>query len=129
MEISYVKTGSINTEEAKEIISADFMSKFYEWLKDLVDLSDVEFSKKYGWRRNENTKKHKDNLTAVKTFQKYFYPCRTTKAFNVMGINDQTVWALARESWLSRIELSHESTRYYINQNRAKEIWNGAKGR
>lgn len=116
-------------EQAKEIFKSEFMERYDEWFMDRVELNDHDYGWKYGWQKSEKLLNLKDNLTAVAMFQKYIYPSRRDeKIEEQLGIEKQVVWALSSEGWLSSIQRNWKNL-YFVNQQRAKEIWKEARGK
>lgn len=115
----------MNTNEAKEMIKREFMSRYETWLRDRFDLDENEYGKKYGWMKSDKLMNLKDNLTAVTFFQKYIFSGKTQEGWEKSGIDRKLIWMLAgSEGWLSVQEGHYKRpTYYYIKQQRAKEIW------
>lgn len=119
--------------KAKEIIKKNFIDCYYEWMKDRTELNDHDYGMKYGWQKSDKLMNLKDNLTAVTFYQKYinsFY-WDSNQWEKKFGIDRKIIWQLTIEKWLSeQMFWKHgKSTVYYINQQRAKEIWKEAKGK
>lgn len=115
----------MNKNQAMAILEAEFLDSYGDWYMDVKELSDSEWNVRHSWGRTEALKNCKDNLKTVVVFQKYFHKARTVKEFKEeFGIEREIIWELARDKWLSKDEYNgRKETRYYFNQQRAKEIW------
>ena len=117
----------MTTAEAKQKIKEEFVRRYYEWLKDEIELSDNDYGRKYGWYKSANGP-HKDTLKSVNVFQKYIFSGATQERWEAMGIDRKAIWALRSEGWLSCQEGHYRrATFYYLSQQRAKEIYKEAK--
>ena len=116
--------------EAKKAIKKEFMERYEQWMKDRFELNDHDYGWKYGWQKSEKLMSLKDNLTAVTFFQKYIFSGKTQEGWEKSGVIRQAVWGLASEGWLSREDGHYKRpTYYFVNQQRAKEIWKEARGK
>lgn len=123
-------------KEAKLKIAKEFISKYHEWLNDYnnKELSDKDYGWKYGWCRNPNTEVMKDTQKSMIWFQGHIFSGKYIKAWKEDGIDLQMLVALHRECFLSYDYCSSHKARmlgkcdfYYINQNKAKEIYKAYK--
>lgn len=116
------------TQETKERICNEFMSKYREWLNDAAHMDEYDYSRKYGYKKPEA--EYKDNLKEVTLFQKYFFAGRYLPAWEKAGYDRADIYALHREGFLSYDYDSSWKARqlkktdfYYISQKTAKEIY------
>ena len=121
----------MTANEAKKMISEEFMNGFYEWLKDEAEMTDEEFGRKYGWGR---VKVHKDNLKGLYVYREYFFTGRYVPGWKKAGYDMNAIWELKNEGWLSymrywssRAKMLGEDEFYYISKNTAREIYKAAK--
>lgn len=122
----------MTTLEAKESICKEFISRYYEWLKDVEEMPEREYGEKYCWGKPQNVTK--DNMEAVKFFQKYMFAGRFLPAWEKAGYDKQTIWQLHRDGFLSydynsswQARMMGKQDFYYISQARAKEIYKAYK--
>ena len=123
-------------EMAREKIIEEFMSKYYEWLKDREELSNQEYGMKYGWGKSEKLMSLKDNLTAVTFFQKYIFSGRWLPQWEKQGYERHIIWELHRSGFLSHDYWTNSNARasgrtdfFYLSQKVAKEVYKEYKGR
>ena len=124
----------MTVKEAKEMIKAEFIKRFYEWLDDEKNLDPKDYGWKYGWQKSEVL--HKDNLKSVLTFQKYMFSGRWLPEWVKEGYDHKTIWALHHEGFLSLTEHNNWMARqtgktdfYFISQKTAREIYKESKAR
>ncbi len=112
--------------ETKMMIKAEFIKTYYEWLKDLKEMSDKDYGFKYGWAKSQ--KEFKDNQQTMLTFTKYIFNAfRTDKQWEEAGYEKQIIWQLTREGFLSETSRKWKTFRY-ISQATAKQIYKEMKG-
>lgn len=123
----------MTTAEARAKISEEFMSKFYEWLKDYEEMPYRDYGWKYGWQKNPEVEA-KDNIKSLVRFQKYIFSGRWEPEWVRAGYDRNTIWELHREGFLSYQMYSNWNARatgktdfYYISQKTAKEIYKASK--
>lgn len=123
----------MTTTEARAKISEEFMSRYFEWLKDYEEMADMDYGRKYGWQRNPEIEA-KDNMKSLIRFQKYMFSGRWLQEWEKAGYDRKTIWDLNREGFLSYQMYSNWNARasgrtdfYYISQKTAKEIYKGSK--
>lgn len=124
----------MTTAEAKEMIKAEFIKRFYEWLDDEKNLAPYDYGRKYGWQKGEIL--HKDNMKSVLTFQKYMFSGRWLPGWVKEGYDRKIIWALHHEGFLSFAEhydwMSRQTGKtdfYFISQKTAREIYKEYKAR
>ena len=120
--------------EAKERICREFLDTYREWFSDRLDLTDMEYGRKYGWQKSERLMSLKDNLQAVTFFQQYIFTGRWLPAWEKAGYDRRVIWELSNEGFLSYKYYSNWQARhtgrtdfYYLSQKTAKEIYKAAK--
>ena len=123
----------MTTETAKEKIGLELMTLYHEWLNDEQNLPDEDYAIKYGWGKGE--KKHSDSFQSLKVFMDYFFAGRYLPGWVKAGFDEEIIYALHREGFLSYKFYSNWDARmrgktswYYINLKTAREIYKGAKG-
>ena len=118
-------------KEAKLKIAKEFISKYLEWLADYNDkeLTDWDYGRKYGWRRNPSIETMKDTQKALVWFQSHIYSGRYLNGWKDVGIERDMVYALHRDGFFSYDYCSSHKARmlgkcdfYYLSQSKAKEI-------
>lgn len=124
----------MTTNEAKMKIAKEFITKYIEWLNDYnnPEMSDKDFGWKYGWRRSAS--EMKDTQKSMLLFQSHVFSGRYIWAWKEVGIDKETVYELRRIGFLSYDYYTSYEARmlgktdfYYINQNKAKEIYKAYK--
>lgn len=119
-------------KEAKAKIEQEFISLYYEWRKDIADMSEHDFGWKYGFGKPK--KEIKDNLSGVVCFQKYGFQGRWIQGWERAGYDRFTIWELVKKGFLSCKEYSNWQARasrctewVFISQATAKQIYKQAK--
>lgn len=119
---------------AKMTIAEDFITKYIEWLNDHnnPEMSDREYGKKYGWGKHDS--EMKDTQKSMLWFQSHVFRGRYIWAWKEVGIDKETVYELHRIGFLSydyctsyKARMLGKTDFYYINQNKAKEIYKAYK--
>lgn len=117
--------------EAKKNIANEFMSRYVEWLSDHnnEDLSDRDYGRKYGW--GKHSEPFKDTQKTMIWFHGHIFNGKYLNQWRAEGINPIE---LHRVGFLSYDYCSSHKARmlgktdfYYINQNKAKEIYRAYK--
>lgn len=120
--------------EAKMQIAKEFISKYTEWLDDYNnrEMTDRDYGWKYGWCRGD--KAMKDTQKSMLWFQSHIYSGRYLRGWKEAGIDPSVVYELHRAGFFSYDYCSSHQARmlgktdfYYINQNKAKEIYKAYK--
>jgi len=131
------KTMTVN--EAKMLIAKEFISKYLEWLSDLNndEMSENEFGRKYGWGKTNQDGKiiHKnDTQASMIWFQSHIFSGRYVGNWENAGIEKGIVYELHRIGFFSYEYFTSSQARalgktdfYYLNQNKAKEIYKAYK--
>lgn len=122
----------MNTQEAKERITKEFITRYTEWFNDKTNLSDREYGMKYIYCRTEKVIALKDNLTAVSYFQSHIYNGKWRYEWIAEGYDFDIIKQLAHEGFLSYTQYynmhKHPDTAYaYISQKLAKQIYKDHK--
>ena len=121
--------------EAKKVISDDFLNRYYSWLEDYnnKELSDRDYGHKYGWGRGSEEQK-KDLQKNLLWFQSHVYSGRYINGWPELGIDRNMVYQLHREGFFSYDYCTSYKARclgktdfYYLNQAKVKEIWKANK--
>ena len=122
--------------EAKLKIAKEFISKYLEWLADYNDkeMTDLDYGRKYGWRRNHSIKTMKDTQKALIWFQSHIFSGRYLDGWTDAGIDRNTVYALHRNGFFSYDSYSSYKARmlgkcdfYYLSRTKGKEIYKAYK--
>jgi hypothetical protein len=123
-------------EEARKKIEQEFMNKYYEFLKDVTELNDKDFGRKYGVTLSEEGKKKysKDSQASVISFQKNIFCGRYLPHWIEVGFEKHTIWQLHKIGFLSYQWIYNSNAIamgrtdfYYISQATAKEIYKAYK--
>lgn len=121
--------------ETMERIKREYMDAYNEWLNDRFDLSDMEYGKKYGWRKSERLMNLKDGIAAIKFFQAYIFTGRYLPAWEKLGYESKEIWELHRIGFLSYKMYSNWDARasgrtdfYFLSQKTAVQIYKETKG-
>lgn len=127
----------MNLKEAKIMIAKEFIEKYLEWINDYnnQELSDFDYGRKYGWRRNTSEQTKKDLQKNMIWFQSHIFSGKYIPAWKKEnGIELQMLVALHREGFLSYDYCTSWKARqlgktdfYYINQAKAKDIYRAYK--
>ena len=126
----------MTTEEARKKIEQEFIDKYYEFHKDLKELCDKDFGKKYGITLTEEGKKKysKDSQASVIFFQKNIFCGRYLPHWIEVGFEKHIIWQLHKIGFLSyQCFYNHNAIVmgrtdfYYISQATAKEIYKAYK--
>lgn len=119
----------MTTAEAKAKIIAEMKEGFLEWLKDLEEMSENDFGRKYGWIMSKE-KQYGVDLKSFMTYREYFFIGRYIQYWEKAGYEKQAIYALHQEKWLSYKFYSNWNARatgrqewYFIPARTAKEIW------
>lgn len=105
---------------AKEMISNEFIARFYVWLDDYANMEDREYARKYGWHKS--SKKYGDSLASVMYFQSRIYDGRTTINSASAGYDLDELRELSKVGFLSTQQRKWVIN-YYISQRTAKQIY------
>ena len=113
--------------ETKMRIAKEFIAEYYEWLKDLNEMPDSEFFKKY-WSRP--VEKMKDNQKSLIYFQKNFGEKRL-ETYEHKGYTVEELNELARDGFLTHEyywgrkarSMGYDGVWYKIPQRVAKQIY------
>lgn len=121
-------------KEAKLKIATEFINRYREWLSDYnnSEMSDRDYGWKYGWRRTAETVK--DTQKSMLWFLGHVFSGKYIRQWANDGIDIQTLVALNRSGFLSydcctshHARMLGKTDFYYINQNKAKEIYKAYK--
>ena len=118
-------------KEAKLKIAKEFISKYLEWLNDHnnPEMSDRDYGRKYGW--GKHTESLKDTQKTMLWFQSHVFSGKYRNQWKAEGINP---FELYQDGFLSYDHCTSWKARqlgktdfFYINQNKAKEIYKAYK--
>ena len=122
---------TMGIKEAKLHIAKEFIDKYIEWMNDHnnAEMSDREYGMKYGWARF--TSPVKDTQKSVIYFQSHCFNGKYRNEYLAEGID---AFELHRIGFLSYDYCTSYEARakgkvdfFYINQNKAKEIYKAYK--
>lgn len=117
--------------ETKERIEREFMQNYYEWLKDVNEMPDRDFTDKYTIGKSQEEKGGlKDNQKAVICFQRRFGEKRLT-TYERNGYDSDDLLELSRQGFLTHKYYWGRQARSYgyagvwfiISQKVAKQIY------
>lgn len=121
----------MTVNEAKMQIAREFIDKYVEWMTDHNndEMSDKDYGWKYGWGKHKEP--FKDNQKAVIYFQRHIFNGKYLNQWKADGINP---FELHKAGFLSYDYCTSHKARilgktdfFYINQNKAKEIYKAYK--
>lgn len=117
----------MNKEEAKAKITAEFITRYNQWLEDKDNLPEIDYARKYP-TYSERIRTLKDNFTAVAYFQSNVYNGKWKYQWVNEGYDFSDLMQLVREGFLSITEYTNrykhpDTARFYLSQKTAKEIW------
>ena len=122
----------MTTQEAKERITQEFIDGFVEWLKDEAEMSDFDYGRKYGW--GKGAVRHTDNFDGFKVYMDYFFTGRYLPGWVRQGYEEEAIWGLYHEGFLSYKNYSNWDARmrnqtqwFYIGRKTARAIFNTYK--
>lgn len=118
-------------KEAKLKIASEFITKYLEWLHDHnnAELSNGDYGRKYGWGKFPDPLKNTQK--SMLWFQGHIFSGKYVQQWRADGIEP---FELHRDGFLSYDYCSSWKARqlgktdfFYINQNKAKEIYKAYK--
>ena len=118
-------------KEAKLKIASEFIAKYLEWLNDHnnPEMSDRDYGQKYGW--GKHAEPMKDTQKSMLWFQTHIFSGKYLHQWKQDGINP---FELYRAGFLSydcctshKARMLGKTDFFYINQNKAKEIYKAYK--
>ena len=121
----------MTVNEAKLQIAREFIDKYVEWMTDHnnPEMSDRDYSWKYGWGRHSEPVK--DTQKSMLWFQGHVFNGKYLNQWKADGINP---FELHKAGFLSYDYCTSHKARmlgktdfFYINQNKAKEIYKAYK--
>ena len=125
----------MDIKEIKLSIAKDFINKYLEWMNDYnnSEMSESEYGRKYGW--GKSAPEMRDTQKSMLWFHGHIFSGRYIWGWKKdFGIELRTLVELHREGFLSydycsssRARMLGKTDFYYINQNKAKEIYRAYK--
>lgn len=121
--------------EAKLQIAKEFIEKYLDWLNDYnsPEMSEGEYARKYGW--GKGAAEMKDLQKSMLWFHGHIFSGKYVWGWKKEnGFELRTLVELHREAFLSydyctshKARMMGKTDFYYINQNKAKEIYRAYK--
>ena len=121
----------MNIQEVMMQIAKEFISKYTEWLNDHndADLTDGEYGRKYGWYKSAEPVK--DTQKTMLWFHGHIFNGKYLSQWKADGIDPIELHRIGFLSYdyctSHKARILGKTDFYYINQNKAKEIYNAYK--